>query len=87
MLAPSVCGVAPLMELSDPWITVRVNGVVEPVALTVSVRPVGLEANESFTVLGSRRIVRVSVSPPLSVTVSRSSMYDGYSWSGAGNDP
>ena len=40
-----------------------------------------------FTVCGSSRMVRVSVRPPLSVAVSVSSRYDGYSWSGAAKLP
>ena len=41
----------------------------------------------STTVRGSSRRVLVAVRPPESVAVSRSSRYDGYSWSGAVNEP
>ena len=53
-------------------------------SLNDSSRPLGLERSFRVTVFGSSRIVRVSVSPPLSVAVSCSSIYDGYSWSGPG---
>jgi len=39
------------------------------------------------TVFGSSRRVIVRVSPKPSVAVSSSSRYDGYSWSGATNEP
>jgi hypothetical protein len=70
------------MVLWEPTITVRVNGVVEGLLPTVSCSPVGLERKVRSTVWGSRRTLAVSVSPPLSVAVSRSSIQAGYSWSG-----
>jgi len=48
---------------------------------------VGELAKVNVTVRGSSRSVFVSVRPPASVAVSRSSRYDGYSWSGVVNDP
>ncbi len=49
--------------------------------------PGGLEANVSTTVCGSSLRISVSVRPPASVAVRRSSRYEGYSWSGAVNEP
>ena len=68
-----VCGVGAASPFADPWITVRVNGVVKLAPLIERVSPVGFEAKEMVTVFGSSRIVRESVSPPLSVAVSVSS--------------
>ena len=39
------------------------------------------------TVFGSSRSDSVSLSPPESVAVSRSSRWEGYSWSGAVKEP
>jgi hypothetical protein len=75
------------MVLWEPTITVRVNGVVEALLPTVSCSPVGLVPKVRSTVWGSRRTLAVSVSPPLSVAVSCSSIQAGYSWSGAVNEP
>ena len=75
------------MVLWEPTITVRVNGVVEALLPTVSCSPVGLEPKVRSTVWGSSRTLAVSVSPPLSVAVSCSSIQAGYSWSGAENEP
>src|SRR4051794_4170111 len=84
---PRVCGVGAVIELADPWITVRLNGVVLARLFTVSDRPDGTEARLSVVVRGSRRTLAVLVRPPASVAVSGSSREDGYSWSGALNEP
>jgi hypothetical protein len=68
-------------------ITVRVNGVVPAALPTASWSPLGLDWNARLTVCGSSRTVFESVSPPESVAVRVSSRYDGYSWSGAPNEP
>ena len=70
----------------EPTITVRENGATDEALPTVSLRPAGV-SNVRTTVRGSRRMLSVSVSPPASVAVRRSSRCDGYSWSGAVNDP
>src|SRR5690349_17568091 len=49
--------------------------------------PVGFDCIVIATVRGSSRRVTVLLSPKLSVAVSCSSRYDGYSWSGAPNGP
>ncbi len=67
--------------------TVRVNGAVDVTPFTESCRPVGVVAKLSVTVCGSRRTDVVPLTPPPSVAVSWSSRYDGYSWSGAVNEP
>ena len=54
---------------------------------SASRKPDGLEASVRTTVLGSSRTDSESVSPPESVAVSRSSRWDGYSWSGVVNEP
>jgi len=67
--------------------TERVNGAGSRSPLKPRARPLGLDASDRSTVFGSSRIERVSVRPLLSRTVSRSSRCDGYSWSGAVNEP
>ena len=69
----SVCGETALTLLAEPMITVLLNGVAADVLPTTSCSPVGLEAKLSVTVCGSSRRVSVSVSPPASVAVRRSS--------------
>src|SRR4051812_13140109 len=81
------CGLSALIELVDPAITVRENGVRCWVPPTVSIAWPGLEVKLSVTVFGWRSIVFVPVRPVESVAVSVSCRYDGYSWSGATNDP
>src|SRR4029453_3434388 len=71
------------MVLVEPTITVWLNVAVPWVPLTVSFRPPGVVWKVSATVRGSSRTDLVSVRPPESRTVSWSSRYDGYSWSGA----
>ena len=75
------------MVLLDPMITVRVKVAVAWDPFTASLRPPGVLWKVSTTVRGSSRRVRVPVSPPESVAVRVSSRYDGYSWSGAVNEP
>ena len=72
-----------MMVFFEPTITVRVNAALEAVEPTTSDSPPGLVWKLNCTVFGSRRSVLVLVRPPESVTVSLSSRYDGYSWSGA----
>ena len=67
--------------------TERVNGVVATSAPTASCRPGGDEAKVRSTVRGCTSSEAVAVLPSASVAVTRSSMYEGYSWSGAGNEP
>lgn len=53
-----------------------------------SLSPPGVVLKASTTVFGSSRtLTAVEVSPPESVAVSRSSIQQGYWWSGAENDP
>ena len=87
MVPPRVWGEMALTEFVEPTITVRVNGVTDDDALTLSCSPDGLEAKDRTTVFGSRRTLVVVLRPPASVAVSSSSTYDGYSWSGAENEP
>src|SRR6185503_7984788 len=68
-------------------ITVRVNGAVDVAAFTASDSPLGIVWKLSTTVWGSSRRVTEDCVPKLSVAVSVSSRYDGYSWSGALNEP
>src|SRR5919201_4436359 len=75
------------MVLREPTITVRVNSVVDELLPTVSWSPAGLERKVRATVCGSSRTLVVPFRPPLSVAVSRSSIQDGYSWSGAEKEP
>ena len=67
--------------------TVRVNGAAAVCEPTDSCSPAGADSNVSATVRGSSRRVTVCVSPAPSVAVSSSSRCDGYSWSGAENEP
>ncbi len=67
--------------------TVRMKGVVDDAPLTASCKPAGVDEKVSPTVMGSSRTVFVAVRPPASVAVSVSSRCEGYSWSGALNDP
>src|SRR3954463_9162981 len=83
----TVCGDVAVMEFCEPMMTVRWNVVVDAVALTARDRPLGTDWNVRTTVCGSSRRVTDAVVPKLSVAVSVSSRYDGYSWSGALNDP
>ena len=76
---PFVCGVGAEIVFRDPWITVLVKGVAACEPLSTSARPPGLELSVRVTVRGSSWIDRVSVSPPESVAVSRSSRWEGYS--------
>src|SRR4051794_40265648 len=81
------CGDGADTELVEPWMTVRVNGVVPDDEPTASWSPDGAEAKVSSTVFGSSRRVTAWVRPSASVATSFSSRYDGYSWSGATNEP
>src|SRR6185503_8621606 len=79
--------VVALTEFVDPTITLRVKGVVPEVGPTASWSPIGLDWNVRSTVCGRTSRDTVVVAPAESVAVARSSKWDGYSWSGAGNDP
>ena len=72
-MPPSVCGVGALMLLFEPSITVLVKGVALLELPTTSCRPEGELWKLSSTVRGSSRSVFVSVRPPASVAVRRSS--------------
>ena len=89
MVPPSVCGDGALTEFDEPTITVRVNGVAVDVALpTVRLRPGGVGREREVDGLAGRGgRSRCRSAPPASVAVSRSSRCDGYSWSGAVNEP
>src|SRR5262245_1561398 len=54
---------------------------------TSTFTPVGADVMPRVVVAGSSRTESVAVAPALSVTVRRSSRCDGYSWSGAENEP
>lgn len=73
-----VCGEIAEIEWRDPWITVLLNGVAACAPSSVRARPPGLELSVRVTVLGSSGIDFVSVRPPESLAVSRSSKWDGY---------
>ena len=68
-------------------ISVRTNGAVPVNVASVSVRPLGTDCIERSTVCGWTLTEVVDWRPPESVAVSWISRYEGYSWSGAGNDP
>src|SRR3712207_5777923 len=76
-----------LTELAEPTMTWCVTGVVPDSLPTDTPAPEGLDAKPRFTVWGSRRTVALFESPEESTAVSSSSRYDGFSWSGAGNEP
>ncbi len=80
-------GETALIVLTEPTITVRVNGVGATAPFQAISRPVGFDANVRSTVCGFRRTLVVVLAPSESVAVRRSSRCDGYSWSGALNDP
>jgi hypothetical protein len=65
----------------------RVKGVAALPPLRTSCRPEGLVANVRLTVWGWSVTLAVLVRPPESVAVKTSSRLDGYSWSGAVNEP
>src|SRR3569833_331576 len=81
------CGLSALIELVEPAITVRENGVRCCVPPTVSSAWFGLDVKISVTVFGCRSTVFEPVRPVESVAVKVSCRYDGYSWSGATNVP
>src|SRR5262245_31425174 len=68
-------------------IRVRLKGAVELVLPTVSCSPDGTDWKLSETVCGSSWRLLTSCAPPESVAVSWISRYEGYSWSGALNEP
>src|SRR5256885_3815279 len=71
----------------EPTITVRSNGAVAWASLKTSCNPVGDECRDRVTVCGSSSTDVDALIPPLSVAVKVSTRCDGYSWSGAANDP
>ena len=76
-----------LTLFDDPTMTVRVTGAVTAWGPTLSPRPVGLVAKVRSTVCGSSRTLVLALAPAESVAVSTNVSDEGYSWSGAGNDP
>src|SRR5829696_8485432 len=75
------------MVFLDPTITVRLKLAVLVVDPTVSCSPPGVVWKLRVTVRGSSWRDTLCRRPPESVAVSCSSRYDGYSWSGAVNEP
>ena len=71
----------------EPTITVRPNGVALPTPFTCSRRPAGSDRIHNRTVCGSKTIVFDADRPHESVAVNVSCNDDGYSWSGATNEP
>src|SRR5262245_16720761 len=67
--------------------TVREKGVTDDELPTAIWSPDGDEAKFRTVVCGWRSTDVVAVAPAESVAVSRSVRYEGYSWSGAENDP
>ena len=86
-MPPCDCGETALTVFAEPTMTVRVNGATADVPFTAISSPDGFERNERSTVCGLRRTLVVADAPSESVAVSRSSRCDGYSWSGAVNEP
>ena len=75
------------MEFCELTMTVFVTGAVAVVSFRPRPKPEGLLLNVRFTVLGlTMTLVALSV-PEESLAVSLISREDGYSWSGATNDP
>ena len=87
-MPPSVCGEAALTEFAraddDRPRERRRRPAVLPTASCSPAAPTGTSARPSA---GRAGRVSVSVRPPESVAVRRSSRCDGYSWSGAVNEP
>src|SRR5438045_361033 len=83
----TVCGDPALSEFEEPMITVFVNGAVWAAVFSPSCRPDGLVANVRFTVSGFRSTELDDDTPAPSVTVRVRWMCEGYSWSGAVNEP
>ena len=75
------------MVFVEPVMTVRVNGAAACRRPEDELKPGGARCEGQPTVCGWSLSVSVSVRPPASVAVRRSSRYDGYSWSGAVNEP
>ncbi len=87
-LGKDPCGEVACTELTDPTMTVCVNGVACGADVpTVSRSPEGLDRKFRVAVCGWMLTLAVPVSSCESVAVSWISRYDGYSWSGAGKDP
>ena len=86
-LASRLWAIGALMELLELTITVREKDDVALPPFTTSWSPAGVVLKVSATVRGSRRRISVSVKPSLSAAVSCNSRYEGYSWSGAANEP
>ena len=84
---PCVCGEGALSVFLELTMTVRANGVGAVIELSPRIRPVGFARRVSVVVLGSSTTLCVAFSPCESVAVNTSSSEDGYSWSGARNEP
>src|SRR5215218_4618083 len=87
VMPPRTCGVATAMVLCDPATTVADAGVVSVLAPTTTRSPLGAVAKERMTASGSSLRSVTPVKPPPSRAASRSVRNDGYSWSGAMNEP
>ena len=83
----SVCGVGALREFCELTIMVLVNGAIAVEAFKPSLRPEGLLTSVSATVLGFKVMLAVLSVPEESMAVRLICSEDGYSWSGAKNDP
>jgi hypothetical protein len=84
---PSVCGDGAESESELPMISVFTYGVASLTLLALSVSPGGSLASVRSAVSGYKSTLAVSVRPPASVAVRRSSRWVGYSWPGAVNEP
>jgi hypothetical protein len=73
----SVCVAGADAVCVEPVMNMRVNGVVPVSSSTVRCSPGTLVANVACTVFGCRSTLSVSVRPPESVTVRRSSRWAG----------
>ena len=87
VVPPRFCGEIALTEFVEPTMTVRVNGVVEEDALTDELQAGGAGGEGEDDRLRVEPERRGGARPQPSVAVSRSSRYEGYSWSGAAKEP
>ena len=79
-----VCGEGAEIVFAEPWMTVLVNGSGRLCAVERQIESAraGVQRHRR-RFAGRAAATRCRVRPPESVAVSRSSRYDGYSWSGA----
>jgi hypothetical protein len=83
----SVCGVGALIEFCELTITVLVNRAIAVEAFKPSLRPEELLTSVRATVLGFKVMLAELSVPEESLAVRLICSEDGYSWSGAKNDP